>query len=522
MKARQQILGTYSVKIAIALLILFVGGFLYLRLDVSRNRAYSLTPQTRQSLRSLQDRVVVKVFASQDLSPQLSNLNRSLRDMLTEFARLSRGKLQFEYVRAKSNEDLIEQAKQYSIQPYTVVTMENDQQVSKLVVLGLSFESGGKTSATYLRPGMETMLEYQILKHLNQLNTANLPALSVFADSLGLMFQYGNNPDETATFFLELMQNYNIVRTDLLKPPEFTPVMLCLGVIDSLKTEQLYNLDQYLMRGGMVVMCQDRVAVFNTPQGTGVIEIKSALYPLLEHYGIHIKPNIVLDRECEIRQGSGLGSQVPYPFFPLIRPNPRYPYTMGFESIYLYFASEVTAMAGSKLKYEPVLQTSARSNALDGPRYDLELAINQGLDPGFLNLPPKTVAAEFSGKITSYYNAAPGDSNYRASNDKARFIVFGDSELPIDFGAGTFIVLNAVDQLLGRAGMQRLRSPRENNSFLGVDVLIQKRKLAPSDPERETSHLALAFKLTAILLPSLLLALAGIISLVRKNARERS
>ncbi|MBW6514147.1 MAG: GldG family protein [Candidatus Syntrophosphaera sp.] len=521
--ARQgQILGTYTAKIAIAILVLVVGSFLYLRFDASKNKAYSLSAQTKHTLRGMEDRVVVKVFASQDLTPELSNLNRLTKDMLAEFERQSRGRFYYEYVRARSNDDLIDQARENNIQPYMVVTMENDRQVSKAVVLGLSFEGSGRFSSMYLRPGMESMLEYQVLKQVNKIQDRLLPELTVFADSLALMFQYNTNPDETATFFLELMENYRVIHTDLMTAPKFTPVMLCLGVVKDLELEQLYHLDQYIMQGGRVVMAQDRVAVFNTPQGTAVVEIESNLFRLLEHYGVMIKPNIVLDRECEVRRGSGLGTQTPYPFFPLIRPNPNYAYTKGFDNIYFYFASEIVSLPGSQLNFEPVLQSSDRSNTLLGPVFQIEEAINRGLDPGYLNLPPVTVAAEVSGTFRSFFTEALTDSTFHPTSSEARLIIFGDSELPMDFGAGAFIVLNAIDHLLERPDMLKLRSPRKSQNILGVDVFMARQGLNPADPEKTAGNLTTLFKLAAILLPTLLLALLGIILALGRSSRAKA
>lgn len=517
MKAKGQILGTYSVKIAIALLLLIVGGFLYLRADLSRNRAYSLSRQTKEQLRNQKERVVVKVFASQGLPPEFSSLNRSLKDLLAEFQRLSRGKLVYEYVRAKSNEDLIQQAQEYNLPPYMVITSEDDRQVSKQVVLGLSFESGGKTSALPLKPGMESLLEYQLYKHLNKLRKESLPEILVFADSLSLMFQYRSNPDELATFFLELMDNYRMTRTDLQTEPEFAPVMLCLGVIDSLSTQQIYNLDQYLMRGGKLVLCQDRVGLYTSPQGSALFEIKSNLFDLLEHYGVRVLPNVVLDRECEIRQGAGLGSQTPYPFFPLISPNPRYPYTQGFGRLYLYFASQVDSVPQAQLKLEPVLRTSAGSNVLVGPEYQVEEAIQRGLDPRYLNQPPKTVAAEYSGRLRSYFTEALPGRKLITTSPATRIIIFGDSELPLDFGAGAYIVLNSIDHLLNRPQLLKLRSPRQSDNPLGPGIYMNKRKIMVADPERVAKQLAQSFKTIAVLLPLALLFLLVVVQASRRK-----
>lgn len=522
MSGKKEIWGSYGIKIASALLLLFVGSFLYLRLDASRDRAYSLTSQSKQTLRALRDKVVIKVFASQDLSPQLAGLNRALKDLLTEFQRQSRGKLVYEYVRARGNDDLIEQALEYNIAPYTVVTVENDRQITKQVVLGLSLEGAGKASALALKPGMEIRLEYQLLKLLNNLQNDALPEIAVFADSLSLMFQYSSNPDETATFFQEVMENFRMRYTDLNTPSDSADVMLCFGVVDSLSQAQLYNLDQFLMRGGKAVLCQDRVAVYNTPQGSAVVEIKSNLFNLLQHYGILIKPNVVLDAECEIRQGSALGTQVPYPFLPLIRANQAVPYTKGFDQIFLYMASELDSVPGSRIKFSPVLKSSDRSNVLYGPALQIDQAIASGLDPRYLNQPPKAVAAEYTGPVSSYFRGPLADTLSYQAKGSTQVIVFGDSELPLDFSAGAFIVLNAVDYLLGRDDMFKLRSPRSSDNVLGVDVYLNRRGIQPSDPERALGNLTMGFKLLAILLPLVLLAIFGIWRVMRQSAQNRS
>jgi ABC-2 type transport system permease protein len=520
MNTRSQIIGTYVVKIAITLLILVAAGFLYLRFDATQNKDFTLNKQTVKTLRGFKDQVTVKVFASSDLPLQLSSLNRSMKDMLDELQRKSRGKLRYEYVRGKDNKDLIEQAKNYGIQPRTAFFQENDKQVSKEVVFGVAFDCKGKTATMLMRPGMEMMLEYQMVKQLNKLQNDALPEITVFGDSLSLMFQYSINPDELATFYGELMDNYKVIHTDLNKPEKFTPVMFCFGVVDSLTQQQLYNLDQYLMQGGKVVMAQDRVALYNTAQGAAVVEIGSNLFRLLEHYGIKIQPNIVLDRNCEIRQGSGMGTETPYPFFPHIIANDKFDYTKGFGSIYMYFASQVDTMPGSKLKFVPVLRTSDHSGKLEGPVFQVEDAINRGLDPTFLNLPPITIAAEYSGKFTSMFTKAEGDSTFYPLTDKAKIILFGDSELPMDFSAGAFIMQNAIDKLLGRNEMIKLRSQKISDKRLGAEMYMMKRKMNPADPEKKAESLSLKFKLAAMLLPLLLLILYGFFGSVSRQGKD--
>jgi len=519
MAARNQLLGTVLIKISIAVLVLLVGSYLFLRFDLSRNRSFSLSRQSRETVRNLKDDVLVKVFASKELPPQFSGISRSLRDILVEFQRESRGKFRFEYVKAASNDELISQAQDYQLRSYTVHISEKEQLVSKQVVLGIAFEGGGKATGLELMPGMEPKLEYQIMKKIGRIDGALLPELTVFADSLSLMYHFGANQNELYSFFFELQENFTVLYTDLKTQPRFTPVMLSLGVVGNLEEIQLYHFDQYLMRGGKVVMVQDRVQMAPGPYGTAVFENESNLFNLLQHYGVMIRPNIVLDRECEIRQG--LGAQIPYPFSPLVRANQEHPVTKGFDTVFLYMASELVLLPESTLQMEPILKTSNRSNRMSGPVFDLESSIRQGLDPGYLNLPPLTVAAHIRGKFKSFFTEAKTDSTFFPSSDTAEILLFGDSELPMDFGAGAFIVLNAVDYLLGRYQMITLRSRNPQPSLLSLENYLQKNEIQSADPQAELNRLNLLFRLTSILAPALLMILLGtVVEITRYRTKK--
>ncbi len=515
MNTRSQIFGTYAVKILIAALVLILASFLYLRLDLSDNKRYTLSKATKTALRDLKDKVVVKVFASDDLPPQFSGIHRDLKDLLEEFQRNSRGKLKFEYARAKNTDELIDQARQYNIPPFIANIYEADEMVSRDIVSGFSMEGGGEASSSVIHPDMGPMLEYLLLKNLNRLQSETLPELTVFADSLSLWYQYSEYADRLATTFDELKQNYRLRKTDLKTKPSFTPVMLCLGVADSLSQTQLYHLDQHLMRGGDLVITQDAAFVFKSPQGIGSTPLDGDLFRLLEHHGIKIKQNIVLDMESALGQGPGVGDVQPYTFYPKLLPNPDFVYTTGFEGISMSFASEILPMPGSKLTFKPVLKTSDQSNELLGPVFDLDTAFRRGADPSYLNLPAKTVAAEVSGPFTSYFSGPLDGEEYIASSQKSRIIIFGDSEFSMQFDAGAFIVLNAVDHLLGRDEMSVVRSYRQSVNQLGPGVYMYKHKLQPAQPEQTAANLSFVFKLAAILLPLLLLAFVGLIRALR-------
>ena len=60
-----------------------------------------------------------------------------------------------------------------------------------------------------------------------------------------------------------MRDNYRQYITSLDSLSRFDPVMLFTGVSDELSLDQLYTLDQYIMKGGKVVFLQDRITADN-------------------------------------------------------------------------------------------------------------------------------------------------------------------------------------------------------------------------------------------------------------------
>ena len=87
-----------AIKIGIALLILLISTLVTLRWDLSKDRAYSLSKNSKELMRSLDDVMLVKIVSSKELPAELNNLNRYTADLLREYQLSSRGKLRFEYV----------------------------------------------------------------------------------------------------------------------------------------------------------------------------------------------------------------------------------------------------------------------------------------------------------------------------------------------------------------------------------------------------------------------------------------
>ncbi len=83
---------------AIFLLLLnIVGARAFLRLDLTAQREYSLSASSRQTIRSLEEPLSVKVFFTKNLPSPYNSVERYLRDLLVEYAGAGSKKFSYEF-----------------------------------------------------------------------------------------------------------------------------------------------------------------------------------------------------------------------------------------------------------------------------------------------------------------------------------------------------------------------------------------------------------------------------------------
>ena len=81
------------------------------RVDLTRNKQYTISEATRQLLRSLKDNVNVTVYATQqDTPPDWTEQREQLRDLLQEYRLESRGKVKFVFKDPSADPKIEEEA----------------------------------------------------------------------------------------------------------------------------------------------------------------------------------------------------------------------------------------------------------------------------------------------------------------------------------------------------------------------------------------------------------------------------
>ncbi|MDY0152118.1 MAG: Gldg family protein, partial [Candidatus Cloacimonas sp.] len=313
--------------------------------------------------------------------------------------------------------------------------------------------------------------------------------------------------------------NFEVVETDLLTPAKQTKVMVFTGVVDSLSTGQLYNLDQYLMKGGKLVIMQDKVFT----DGQSITEINSNIFPLLEHYGLKIDPDIAMDIFCDSRQ-MGVDTSMSFPIYPVLR-GTNHPITKNISDIVMYLANGLGVLNRPEMKFQTILATSTSSAVLPGPDYLLDPELFQHPDPQIFSLPPIPLGVIMEGRFESYFKDKPQFQmpGFIPETKSGQIVAYGDRELWVDSDKSIYmdrhyIVLNAVDWLLGRNSMISIRSRHLQSSILDIPYYMHKHGLVWGDLGKLERRLKTGIKIVSIVLPSLLLiAIGGFMALRRKQ-----
>ncbi|MBC8415854.1 MAG: Gldg family protein [Candidatus Cloacimonetes bacterium] len=462
------------ILIAIVIFVNLVSLSIFTRIDLSQGKIYSLSKSSKQAVKNLEDRLVIKAYFSRNLPGEYADARRFTQDILSEYQAYSRGKLRFEFIDPSDEESLKKEAQQNQIMPVSMRVVENDKLEIREVYMGLAFLYKDKVESLPVIQNTRG-LEYDVTSSIKKISAVGLKKVAFLElpkeNEIPQMPGQPNMNDEFATIRQFISESYEVSKTDLVNPvKDDIDALIIAGVTDSLSIPQLFNLDQFLMRGGNILFFQDRISTNLQTQTAETIN--SNLFGLIGTYGVLIKPNLVTDAVCgqvNVQQQRGMFrmmTPVSYPFFPVINNvNKENLIVKNLDFMQLIFASEIdTTQMGSEINFEPLFYTSENSGEITMPRLDIGLQryMNQDLRKMFIE-EPKIVAGIYSGLFKSFFAPGMDNPNVISETSSGRILYVTDSDFIKD-GAGAGVkgnldfVLNSVDYMVSEEALIEIRS----------------------------------------------------------------
>ncbi len=376
---RQNLLFNSHVQMALTVLIvLLANGWAALhvdRVDLSEQHLYTLDEASKQVIQKLDKPIVARVYFTAGLGAPYQNHEQFVKDKLAEFASYARGRMTIEAVDPALDPAAATAAAGFGLQQLDYTFHDQDRAELRKIWMGVVLLYGDRQEVLPAVTDLDT-LEYDVSAAL-----LRLAMKKEDVKTIGWAVGDGE-PDYTRDTGPVRALAGDLARKFILKQiplggagsiPDDVNAMLVVGPQHALGERALYQLDQFVMRGGALA-----AFVTNTRpdlRSMRPIRLSSGLDPLLGNFGVRVNHDLVLDRvqngqmRFPVRSGGGTSYRdVNYPLIPKAIDLARTNVIIGGTASLLFpFASTLTVSDALPIgvKAEVLAQSSAASGVVD-------------------------------------------------------------------------------------------------------------------------------------------------------------
>jgi ABC-type uncharacterized transport system involved in gliding motility auxiliary subunit len=279
------------------------------RIDLTEGDLYTLSPGTKKILSSLETPVRLKLYMTQGeaVPVPLRGFARRVEDLVAEFKQAAGSKLIVEKLDPRPDSEVEDAAQLDGIEPQQLATGES-------FYLGVAVtQLDRKQTLPAIVPQRERQLEYDLLRAIARIGTTERPKIGLMAGLpvLGEKFNpFTRQATEPWVLANELRRDYDVTAVPLTAK-EIDKDLQTLLVIHprDLQKETEQALDQFVMRGGKLVVFVDPYAYFDQASqmpGMPPAPSSSTLPTLFKAWGVQMDPGKVIS---DVVFGSGGGQR---------------------------------------------------------------------------------------------------------------------------------------------------------------------------------------------------------------------
>jgi ABC-type uncharacterized transport system involved in gliding motility auxiliary subunit len=299
-KSVQTILySTAGVAVMLVILIAFnfIVGTARARLDLTQEKAFTLSAGTRAILKKLDTPVTIRFYCTQSESatPEtvfLKSYARKVEDLLAEYRQVAGSKLKIEKYDPQPDSDAEDSARLDGIESQQLAGADR-------FYLGLAVKCADEIqSISFLAPNRERLLEYDLDRAIVRAENPEkatiglMTPLPVFGmPSNPMMQQMGQQGSQPWALVTELKNDFNVKRVamDVDKIDDDIRLLVVLAPKD-ISDKAQYAIDQFIMRGGKLVAFLDAQCLADNRQQNQMMAQMggggSSLEKLLKAWGL--------------------------------------------------------------------------------------------------------------------------------------------------------------------------------------------------------------------------------------------
>ncbi|WP_066629478.1 gliding motility-associated ABC transporter substrate-binding protein GldG [Labilibacter marinus] len=504
------------------LLILLVGivvvnmlaGSWFFRLDLTSEKRYSLSDNTKELLSDLQNPIYVKVYLDGELNVGFSKLSKASLELLNEFRVYGGRNIEFSFIDPSEGTKKEKQAKlkelsDFGLSPTPIFESSEDGRNTTSYVYPyavLHFDGNslpinllenikGFSGAENLNKSIES-LEFKFTDAFRKAIMQDKPKIA-FIEGHGELDDY-----DVMDITEHLSQYYQVDRGVIGNDPAILDPYKAIIIAKpqaKFSESDKFVIDQYMMNGGSVMWLVDAVNVtldsLRKSRETVGLMTDLNIEDQLFKYGVRINPVLIQDIQAAmipvtVSAGNGQPKIVPAPWLysPLLIPQPNHPISRNMNVVQGEFVSSIdTVNSQLNVQRTVLLRTSRYAKANQVPVFVSLGFVNEKPDrntftQSFMpvsliqegvfssvfenrmvpeNISPKPTEIKTESVPTKMIVVADGDlikNKVRFKNTNPKILPLGYDELTKqNFGNKDFI-LNAVNYLCDDDGWMDLRA----------------------------------------------------------------
>jgi ABC-2 type transport system permease protein len=388
------------------------------RLDLTQDRLYTLSDATRKVVSELTDPLRIRVYWGEKIPTAAQPVRRRLEGLLDEYVAASDGKVSATWVKMDEAGEREAQEKNVYEGTFQAFSANELSAVKAFHGLAVLYEDKVETVGPLAETDGQTYqissgLEYDLTRAIYKVSRTNKAVVGVVSEASGPAFRNPHGGDRYSVLTSQVLEKVygNDLRTSLNLDDPVPPEVTTLLVLEpkDWSDKRVYNLDQFLMRGGKVFLLLDtvdvRVAWGGQPQA------KTGLEDWLKSFGVELPSGVLADYD-PTAMGAALtqeGRGTKYPYWPRLRADQidqSNPGTRGIDSVPLYFPIEILADAKAQEAAGRTLHVLATTSA-KGWRKDSATGLQTVEEPSGASLAKHPVMISLEGPFTSFWKGKP-------------------------------------------------------------------------------------------------------------------
>jgi ABC-2 type transport system permease protein len=538
------------------------------RLDLTQGRVYTISDATVRIVSRLKAPVEVNYYVSprEKMPSAMRNIQQDVEDRLSDFARINKNFVYHIY-NPLADPAKLKELEEKGVIPFQAQSLERDSLDIKRVYSAITISYLDKKTEVLpeIVPNSLGQLEYNLMSKIFRMTLTQKPSVAMIAPiSEGdprlrdprmkeFLLKMGQKIPEPTDNYSSLMgalrdEGYAVSRIKLSGDEPIPPETKTALILDQnqFSERQRYELARFLIKGGNVVVCEQKYRFQYRPGPEGTVtatptKVEGNVDELLRPYGLGLKSDILMDQHSEMinvqvpkKIGGLFQAMVTTPVkFPIqihVSPenmNSSNPITNRISSLFYIWGSSLELDAG-KIKEAGLQQHTVFSSSAETWLIPYKAGtFNEDQLDRFKNemKGPQPLAVAVSGMFPDPFKGKPVPA--WSEEEKPKSGAPAEADLPHEPKPGTLMVIGCADMFSNR-GLGAMQNGlfmvnAVDSLTLGNDLISIRSKIQPSRSIREVSAGQRIFYrfFTTGLAPLILVIIGATRLMIRRRRREQ-